>query len=139
MSLARELARRMLGQTKERPRGVSKESSKPPPTSSPEAQASASTSVPRACEPLTLPPVALEAPPPPAPVLKPGWRGNCRAISAATGRRCALLDGHDGSHRHGSTAFVAIALTDDDVARARARLDAAATARRFDSSPHENP
>lgn len=43
--------------------------------------------------------------PPPPPVVRPGWRGNCKAINPATGRRCALLEGHDTMHRHGSTAF----------------------------------
>ena len=75
--------------------------------------------------------------PPPLPVLKPGWRGNCQAVNAATGRRCGLLHGHEGNHVHGRTAFTAIALTDEDVARARARLDERAQRRGF--NPFSNP
>lgn len=58
-------------------------------------------------------------------------RTSCKAVNAATGRQCCLLHGHDGAHVHGRTAFSAVALTDDDVWRARARLDAVATARNF--------
>lgn len=79
--------------------------------------------------------------PTPRPVVQPGWRGSCRAVSAETGRACALLAGHTGPHRHGSTTFVRTAEAGQTHFTRRAALDDAATARLFDprSSTHEAP
>lgn len=82
-------------------------------------------------ERVEFPPPVTYVPPPPPPALKPGWRTSCRAVNANTGRQCCLLHGHDGAHVHGRTAFTAVALSDDDVRRARTRLDEAATSRNF--------
>lgn len=82
-------------------------------------------------ERVEFPPLVTCVPPPPPPAPRPGWRTSCKAVNAATGRQCCLLHGHDGNHVHGRTAFSSVALTDDDVWRARARLDAIATARHF--------
>jgi hypothetical protein len=70
---------------------------------------------------------------PSTPTTRPGWRGSCKAISADTGRRCALLEDHAGTHRHGSTAFVRVAVDGQTTFRAREQLDAAA------ASTHTNP
>lgn len=62
-------------------------------------------------------------------------------MSAETGRACALLGGHDGPHRHGSTAFIRTAEPGQTHFTRRAALDVAATARSFDprTSTHEAP
>lgn len=116
-------------------REVARSAPKPPKRSPPPRERrsppAAQAAPPRPSPPIILPPPApLEfcLPPPPPP--PPGWRGSCKAINAATGRQCALLGGHEGHHRHGTTTFTTVALTDADVARARARLDDAAQ-RRF--------
>lgn len=85
----------------------------------------------RTAEP-SLPPTPQPPPEPQAPAARPGWRGPCKAVNAATGRQCGLLHGHPGAHRHGSTPFVTVAITDDDITRARARMDAAAQRRTTD-------
>jgi hypothetical protein len=46
-----------------------------------------------------------------------------------TGRRCCLLDGHPGLHRHGRTEFLRVAVDDEEIARARQRLNHAAATR----------
>lgn len=60
------------------------------------------------------------------------WRSSCRAVSALTGRRCCLLDKHPGAHVHGRTVFTAVALTDEDVRRAKQRFADFVTKRAFD-------
>lgn len=120
--LAAAIARRMLAAKEV----AAAPSARPAPAS--RVRREVARSAPRASPPIVLPPRELEVPLPP-PVLQPGWKGPCKAVNAATGRQCALLHGHEGHHRHGSTAFVTLALSDADVARARARLDDAAQSR----------
>lgn len=45
--------------------------------------------------------------PAPVPTSAPVGTGRkqCSAVSAATGRRCGLLENHEHAHRHGQTAF----------------------------------
>lgn len=65
------------------------------------------------------------------------WTAACRAVSILTGRRCNLLDGHEGAHIHGRTAFWMVAVSEEDALRARARLDEVATSRK--DNPLLNP
>lgn len=114
MSIAASIARRMLGQR--RPARA------PAPTRRGDSRERPTAPVQAAAD--VLPP---HPPDPPAPL--PGWSTSCKAVDAATGRQCALLHGHPGAHRHGSTRFVAVVLDDADLARAKARLDEAAQRR----------
>lgn len=139
MSLAADIARRMLGGAKKSVMGsregaavgarAAETRSKSVRASGTQPRHLPTRALPS--PPIALPPLVLEAAPPPPPVLKPGWSTSCKAVNAATGRQCALLHGHSGAHRHGSTAFVTVALSDAEVARARARFDDAAQSRRL--------
>lgn len=126
MSLAKSIAARMLGQRlgptvivvtpsppRRKPRPVVT-----PPRSQPDIRELVETFAP--------PPPPTPAPPPP--VLKPGWRGSCKAVNPVTGRRCCLLAGHDSLHRHGSTSF-RFGAEPGAIPTRRAELDAAATRR----------
>ena len=77
---------------------------------------------------------ALPLPPPtpdvPAPVLRTGWVGSCKAIDADTGRRCRLLAHPGEAHRHERGPFFRTAAPGQSTFTVRAQLDAAAT-RRF--------
>lgn len=84
-----------------------------------------------AVEPAPSLPVPTSAQPPPVMVA----RGSCKAISADTGRQCALLAGHESLHRHGSTDFARVASSTQTTFRKRDQLDAAALA----SSPLTTP
>lgn len=128
MSLAAAIARRMLA-AREAPARAAPQTNRENYKRPSERRPATPPAPPRASPPIVLPPRELEVPLPP-PVLQAGWKGSCKAVNAATGRQCALLHGHEGHHRHGSTAFVTLALSDADVARARARLDDAAQSRR---------
>ncbi|MDP2271273.1 MAG: hypothetical protein Q8K32_11115 [Archangium sp.] len=78
-------------------------------------------------EALPLPvPVVPPEPPRLAPNLTTGFRGSCKAISADTGKQCALLAGHTTSHRHGATPFVRVAAPDQKSFHRRDLLDRAA-------------
>lgn len=116
MSIAASIARRMLGQR--RPARA--------PALTRRGDARARPTAPVQVDAVVLPPPVHEVPPP-APL--PGWSTSCKAVNAATGRQCALLHGHPGAHRHGSTRFVAVVLDDAALARAKARLDEAAQRR----------
>lgn len=62
-------------------------------------------------------------------------RGSCKAVSAETGRQCALLAGHGESHRHGATAFVHVAAPGQSHFTRREALDHASTRRHGSTNP----
>lgn len=83
---------------------------------------------------LVLPPPRPPTPPPPPPAIKPGWRGACQAVCAATGRRCRLPEHRvDQPHRHERGAFTITAAPGQREFAGRSELERAASLR------HSNP
>lgn len=127
MSLAKSIAARMLGR-KLGPTVITVRPS--PPRRKPRAPELPPRSQPDIRELVeTFAPPPAPTPPPPPVVLKPGWRGSCKAINPTTGRRCCLLEGHAELHRHGSTSFPFGAEPGQTHFARRAELDALAVHR----------
>lgn len=85
-------------------------------------------------------PAVLEVPrvaPAPAQAPPRAVRGSCRALSAATGRQCALLEGHTGPHRHGRTEFWLAAQPGQTHFTRRAELDTAGASCRSTPTVYE--
>lgn len=76
-------------------------------------------------------------PPPPPPPPPAGARLSCKAINAETGRQCALLGGHTGTHRHGRTDFMRTAEIGQTTFARRQALDGLANSR--SGSPFTTP
>lgn len=128
MSLARSIAARMLAK-KANPSTASKSSGKRPasPPASYEVFDELATFDAAAWE--SLPAQPLPQLPPRA--IKPGWRGACQAVCAATGRRCRLPEHRvDEPHRHERGPFTITAALGQTIT-ARSELEAAATSRTF--------
>lgn len=75
--------------------------------------------------------------PAPVPVATGPARGQCTAISAHTGRRCGLLEGHGGSHVHGRTAFDWVAAPGQTLFARDVELAEAAQLRQPTGTPYE--
>lgn len=71
----------------------------------------------------------LEAPAAPQPAkVAQGWTGSCKAVDAATGRRCRLPAHPEPTHRHERGAFFRVASASQTTFPLREQLDRAALA-----------